>query len=30
MHINGACQCQKITYEAEIDPHDVAVCHCTD
>lgn len=30
MHIDGACQCKKITYEAEIDPQDVAICHCTD
>ncbi|MBA8801315.1 GFA family protein (plasmid) [Agrobacterium pusense] len=30
MHIDGACQCRKITYEAEIDPQDVAICHCTD
>ncbi|MGP4670105.1 GFA family protein [Agrobacterium pusense] len=30
MHIDGACQCRKITYEAEIDPQDVAICHCSD
>ena len=30
MHVDGACQCGKITYEAEIDPQDVSICHCTD
>ena len=30
MHIDGACQCGNITYEAEIDPAQVAICHCTD
>jgi hypothetical protein len=30
MHIDGACQCGKITYAAEVDPQDVAICHCTD
>ena len=30
MHINGACHCGKITYEAEIDPEAVTICHCTD
>lgn len=30
MHITGSCHCGKITYEAEIDPADVRVCHCTD
>ena len=28
--IEGACHCGNISYEAEIDPEDVAVCHCTD
>jgi hypothetical protein len=28
--IDGACHCGNISYEAEIDPEDVAVCHCTD
>jgi hypothetical protein len=30
MHINGSCHCGKITYEAEIDPNAVGICHCTD
>ena len=30
MKIDGACHCGLITYEAEIDPEKVRVCHCTD
>lgn len=30
MKIDGGCHCGYITYEAEIDPADVGVCHCTD
>ena len=30
MKIEGACQCGYITYEAEIDPKNVGICHCTD
>ena len=30
MHVNGACHCGKITYEAEVDPNAVSICHCTD
>jgi hypothetical protein len=30
MRIEGACHCGNITYEAEIDPEKVGVCHCTD
>ena len=30
MKIDGGCHCGKITYEAEIDPGKVAICHCTD
>jgi hypothetical protein len=30
MHIDGACHCGKITYEAEVDPEAVGICHCTD
>ena len=30
MKIDGACHCGLITYEAEIDPEQVEVCHCTD
>lgn len=28
--IDGACLCGAITYEAEIDPRRVIICHCTD
>ena len=30
MKIDGACHCGYITYEAEIDPKKVGICHCTD
>ncbi|MGH8518765.1 MAG: GFA family protein [Panacagrimonas sp.] len=30
MRIDGGCHCGKITYEADIDPEKVGVCHCTD
>ncbi len=30
MHIHGKCHCGAITYEAEVDPAMVSVCHCTD
>jgi len=30
MHIDGGCHCGNITYEAEIDPAMVNICHCTD
>ncbi len=30
MHIDGGCHCGNITYEAEIDPEAVSICHCTD
>lgn len=30
MKVDGACLCGQITYEAEIDPDRVAVCHCKD
>jgi hypothetical protein len=30
MKIDGACHCGRISYEAEIDPDDVTICHCTD
>ena len=30
MKINGGCHCGALTYEAEIDPKGVTVCHCTD
>lgn len=30
MDIDGGCLCGHITYQAQIDPQTVAVCHCTD
>jgi hypothetical protein len=30
MNVNGECHCGAITYQAVIDPEDVAICHCTD
>jgi hypothetical protein len=30
MHVDGRCHCGRITYEAEIDPARVGICHCTD
>lgn len=30
MRIDGGCQCGRITYEAELDPANVGMCHCTD
>jgi len=30
MKIDGGCHCGKITYEADIDPEKVGICHCTD
>jgi len=30
MQVDGGCHCGKITYEAQIDPEKVAICHCTD
>ena len=30
MHITGSCHCGNISYEAEIDPAAVGLCHCTD
>jgi hypothetical protein len=30
MKIDGRCHCGYITYEAEIDPEKVMICHCTD
>ena len=30
MNIDGRCHCGFITYEAEIDPEKVGICHCTD
>jgi hypothetical protein len=30
MKVDGRCHCGHITYEAEIDPEQVRICHCTD
>jgi len=30
MHIDGQCHCGRVTFEADIDPSRVSVCHCTD
>src|SRR2546423_6197697 len=30
MKIDGRCHCGYISYEAEIDPENVRICHCTD
>jgi hypothetical protein len=30
MKIDGKCHCGRITYQAEIDPEQVYICHCTD
>lgn len=30
MQVHGGCHCGYITYEADIDPEKVRICHCTD
>ena len=30
MHVDGQCHCGRVTFEADIDPHAVSICHCTD
>ncbi|UFZ06065.1 GFA family protein [Bradyrhizobium ontarionense] len=30
MQIDGSCHCGRITYQAEVDPERVSICHCTD
>ncbi|MCF3642831.1 GFA family protein [Rhizobium sp. TRM95111] len=30
MAITGRCHCGFVTYEVEIDPGEVSICHCTD
>lgn len=30
MKVRGRCHCNNISYEAEVDPARVSVCHCTD
>ncbi len=29
MRIDGQCHCGHVSYEAEIDPDRVSICHCT-
>jgi hypothetical protein len=30
MKVEGRCHCGQITFEAEINPESVRICHCTD
>ena len=30
MHVDGSCHCGAVTFEAEVDPEQVLICHCTD
>jgi hypothetical protein len=30
MHVDGSCHCGRVTYEADVNPAHVVVCHCTD
>lgn len=30
MKIDGGCHCGEITYQAEVEPNSVSICHCTD
>jgi len=30
VHVTGRCHCGAITYEADVDPATVGICHCTD
>jgi hypothetical protein len=30
MKVDGRCVCGHVSYEAEIDPDQVGICHCTD
>ena len=30
MKVHGSCHCGDITYEAEVDPANVGICHCAD
>src|SRR5215831_9211423 len=30
MKITGRCHCGRISFEAEVDPTQVRICHCTD
>ena len=30
MKIDGACHCEAIAFEADVNPESVVICHCTD
>jgi hypothetical protein len=30
MKVDGSCHCGQVTFEADIDPNAVRICHCTD
>ena len=30
MKVSGKCHCGNISYEADVDPAKVSICHCTD
>jgi hypothetical protein len=30
MDVHGHCHCGRVSFEADIDPQAVSVCHCTD
>lgn len=30
MHIDGHCHCGHLRFEADVDPAQVSICHCTD
>ena len=30
MNVDGRCHCGRVTYQAEIDPDQVVICHCSD
>ena len=30
MKVEGGCHCGQLSFEAEINPDDVRICHCTD
>ncbi len=30
MKVHGGCHCGAITYEADVDPEAVGICHCSD
>jgi hypothetical protein len=30
LKVDGQCHCGRISYEAEVDPQKVSMCHCTD